>query len=89
MVPGAFVPDDTIVATLSIPANIAEGFARRGSKNKVNFYNISQGSLNEVQYYVRLINDLGLKSDFTKINNLISEIGKMLNGLITVIDTTA
>ena len=72
-------------AAVSIPANIAEGFKRRGSKDKIHFYNISQGSLGELQYYLILVKDLGFKVDLAKINSLILEIGKMLNGLITII----
>jgi len=46
-------------AAISIPANIAEGFKKRGKRDKINFYNISQGSLNELKYYMILANDLG------------------------------
>ena len=38
-------------ASVSIPANIAEGFVKRGKKDKINFYNIAQGSLEEIKYY--------------------------------------
>ena len=72
-------------AAVSIPANIAEGFKKRGSKDKINFYNISQGSLSELQYYSTLVKDLGFKVNLDKINSLILEIGKMLNGLIAII----
>jgi four helix bundle protein len=72
-------------SAVSIPANIAEGFKRRGSKDKIHFYNISQGSLGELQYYLILVKDLGFKTNLDKINSLILEIGKMLNGLITII----
>lgn len=72
-------------SAVSVPANIAEGFKRRGIKDKINFYNISQGSLSELHYYVILVKDLGFKINLEKINSLIPEIGKMLNGLITVI----
>jgi len=34
-------------AAVSIPANIAEGFRRRGRSDKVRFMNIAQGSLDE------------------------------------------
>lgn len=37
-------------AAVSIPANIAEGFKRHSAKEKVRFYNISQGSLEELKY---------------------------------------
>jgi len=70
----------------SVPANIAEGFKRRGTRDKVNFYNISQGSLSELQYYIRLSKDLGFNVKFDKASCLVDEVGKMLNGLITVIN---
>jgi len=72
-------------AVISIPANIAEGFKRKGVKDKIHFYNISQGSLSELQYYLILVKDLGFKVNLDKANSLILEIGKMLNGLITVV----
>ena len=40
-------------AALSIPANIAEGFNRRGKPDKCRFMNIAQGSLEECRYYYR------------------------------------
>lgn len=38
-------------AANSVPANIAEGFKRRSKADKVHFYNMSQGSLEEIRYY--------------------------------------
>ena len=35
-------------AAVSIPANIAEGFKKQTLKDKSNFYNIAQGSLEEL-----------------------------------------
>jgi len=32
-------------AAVSVPANVAEGFKRRGAADKIRFYNISQSSL--------------------------------------------
>jgi len=46
-------------AALSIPANIAEGFKKRGRNDKVRFLNIAQGSLEECRYYLLLARDLG------------------------------
>ena len=46
-------------AAVSIPANIAEGFKRRGIQDKIRFYNISEGSLEELKYYLILSVDLG------------------------------
>lgn len=64
-------------AAISIPANIAEGYTRKGEKDKLRFYNISQGSLEECRYYIILSNDLGYLKN-SEINNLLEEISKML-----------
>jgi|SRR5208283_682494 len=45
-------------AAVSIPANIAEGFRRRGKPDKVRFLNTSEASLEESRYYLILSKDL-------------------------------
>jgi len=45
-------------AAISVPANIAEGFKKRGKADKARFMNISQGSLEECRYYLILAKDL-------------------------------
>jgi four helix bundle protein len=45
-------------AAVSMPANIAEGFKKRGKPDKVRFLNIAQGSLEECRYYLILSTDL-------------------------------
>lgn len=69
-------------AAVSIPANIAEGFKRKGLKDKIHFYNIAQGSLQELRYYLILGKDLEYINDSRSFWGLTDEIGKMLNGLI-------
>jgi four helix bundle protein len=46
-------------AAISIPANIAEGFRRRGRADKARFMNIGEGSIEECGYYLILAQDLG------------------------------
>jgi four helix bundle protein len=41
-------------ASVSIPANIAEGFRRQGRADKARFMNMAQGSLEECRYYLIL-----------------------------------
>ncbi len=67
---------------VSIAANIAEGFKKRGVKDKINFYNISQGSLEELRYYLILSKDLGYLDSNTAVVERIDTVGKMLHGLI-------
>ncbi|QOI96954.1 MAG: four helix bundle protein [Flammeovirgaceae bacterium] len=45
-------------ASVSIASNIAEGYSKRGIKDKLRFFNISQGSASECRYYLRLTKDL-------------------------------
>ena len=39
-------------AAVSIPANIAEGFRRRGRLDKARFMNLAEGALEECRYYL-------------------------------------
>lgn len=64
-------------ASFSIPANIAEGFKKKGIKDKLRYYNISQGSLAEVEYYLILSKDLEY-GDTSKLDRLIIEVSKLL-----------
>lgn len=66
-------------ASVSIPANIAEGFKKKTPKEKLRFFNIAQGSLEEVRYYLILIRDLDY-GDTEKLANDLDEIGRMLEG---------
>ncbi len=67
-------------AAVSIPANIAEGFKRRGNAEKVRFYNISQGSIEECRYYLILSNDLGYVSGASEMIDRLDTVGRMLWG---------
>lgn len=45
-------------AAVSVPANIAEGFRRRGTSDKTRFFNTAQASVEECRYYLILARDL-------------------------------
>jgi four helix bundle protein len=64
-------------AATSIAANIAEGFKKRGSKDKAKFMNIAQGSIEECRYYQILTKDLKYGSQ-PPSSELIDEVGRLL-----------
>ena len=64
-------------AAVSIPANIAEGFKKRGRADKVRFLNIAQGSLEECRYYLILAKDLNY-GEITQLNSQLEEVSKLL-----------
>ena len=64
-------------AAISIPANIAEGFKKRGRADKVRFMNIAQGSLEECRYYLILTRDLGYADPLQVVRQL-EEVSKLL-----------
>jgi four helix bundle protein len=64
-------------AAVSIPANIAEGFKKRGKPDKARFLNIAQGSLEECRYYLILSADLHYGNGSELIQQL-EEVSKIL-----------
>jgi four helix bundle protein len=65
-------------AAISVPANIAEGFKKRGKADKVRFLNIAQGSLEETRYYLILSNDLGYGNP-SSLLFILEEVSKLLD----------
>ncbi len=75
-------------AAISIAANIAEGYRKRGKADKARFMNISEGSLKECKYYLLLSKDLGYaKTD--QGNELAEEVSKLLHTYSKKILTSA
>ena len=52
-------------AAVSIAANIAEGYKKLSKCDKLRFFNIAQGSLEECRYYCILSRDLGYINETT------------------------
>ena len=73
-------------SAISIPSNIAEGWGRKLNKSYVNFLRISRGSLYELETQLLIAQELEYITDIEQTNQLITEIGKMLNGLIRSIE---
>ncbi len=71
-------------AAVSIPANFAEGFGKATRPDKLRFYSITQGSLEECRYYMILAKDLGY-GDTTDLRSALDEIGRMLGSYMAKI----
>jgi four helix bundle protein len=65
-------------AAVSIAANIAEGFRKRSTADKLRFFEIAHGSLEECRYYLLLAGDLGygrtehLQTQLAEVSRLLS-----------------
>lgn len=71
-------------AAVSVPANFAEGFKRSGLSDKLRFYNIAQGSLEECRYYLLLTRDLSY-GEVSELQARAEQIGRMLNAYMKAI----
>ena len=65
-------------ASISVAANIAEGFKKTGQADKVRFLNISQGSLEECRYYLILAKDLAY-GHTDVLQEQIDEVARLLS----------
>lgn len=68
-------------ASVSIAANIAEVYKKKTKASKLNFLNISEGSLEEVKYYIILSKDLEFISEkeFNQLGSITEEVGRLIS----------
>lgn len=74
-------------AAVSVPANFAEGFKKRGRADKLRFYNIAQGSLEECRYYLILAQDLAYGNTAVLLRDL-EEVSRLLEAYSRAVPTT-
>ena len=72
---------------VSIPANIAEGFRRRGQADKARFMNMAEGSVEECRYFLILVKDLGY-GDTERLAASLEEVSRLLNAYVAAILTS-
>lgn len=65
-------------AAISIAANMAEGFRKRGKPDKARFMNTAEGSIEESRYYLILAQDLGYGETQPLMESL-EEVSRLLN----------
>lgn len=74
-------------AAVSVSANIAEGFKRRGKADKIRFFNIAQASLEEARYYVILARDLGYGST-DEAGSALDETCRLLDAYMRAVENS-
>ena len=69
-------------AAVSIAANICEGYRKLSRADKLRFFDIAQGSLEECRYYIILSHDIDYIDDETnnRLELLINGLSWKLNG---------
>lgn len=71
-------------SAVSITSNLAEGFSRRGVKEKIQFYSMALGSLTELQNQIIVAKDVKYFNvrSYNKLNDQTVVVHKLINGLI-------
>jgi four helix bundle protein len=74
-------------ASVSVPSNIAEGYARGTDKEKLHFLRISSGSMSEVETQLMLSLNLGYidQEKYNKLSETVTSVWKQLYSLISSI----
>ena len=72
-------------AAVSVPSNIAEGYARGTDREKLHFLRISSGSMSEIETQLMLSLNLGYISQesFYELSENVTSVWKQLNALIS------
>lgn len=71
-------------AAISVSSNIAESFGRRTIKEKLRFYDISRGSMTELQDQMIAAKDIDVisSSEFDKLASQSIRVHKLIHGLM-------
>ena len=73
----------------SVAANIAEGCGRSGNPEFGRFLTVAMGSASELEYFLLLARDLHYLApeNYTRIANEVVEMRRMLNGLLSKVQS--
>ena len=77
-------------AAISIPSNIAEGQRRKSQKDFCHFLDIAYGSGAELETHIEIAKRLGYAQNnfYQGVEDILIEVMKMLNTLISTLRTT-
>jgi four helix bundle protein len=70
-------------STVSVAANIADGFSKRGRSDKARYMNIAQGSLEELRYYFILAHELEYLTGKGAETSDVDEVARLLGGILS------
>jgi four helix bundle protein len=73
-------------SAVSIPSNIAEGYARGTTQDYIRFLRIARGSLAELQTQIELARGFGMIEANGALMDLLTESGRVVQGLIRSLD---
>ena len=73
-------------AAASVPSNIAEGAARRSTREYLRFLSIARGSLAELDTQQQIAVRLGFTEPSSPLNDLIDRVFAKLTGLMNVLE---
>jgi four helix bundle protein len=68
-------------AAVSIPSNLAEGAARNGAKEFIQFLGVAKGSLSELETQILISADLGYLPREHEIFEKVEEVSRLVAGL--------
>ena len=76
-------------AAVSIPSNIAEGAARKNTRELIQFLHVARGSLSELDTQLEICLRVGHleRAAYDRLAGKLNEISRMLNGLIASLAT--
>jgi four helix bundle protein len=76
-------------AAVSIPSNLAEGAARNGTKEFVQFLGVAKGSLSELETQLLISAELGYLGHKEAIFEKLEEVSRLISGLQKSLKTDA
>lgn len=74
-------------AAVSVPSNIAEGVARRTTREYLQFLGIARGSLSEIDTQIEIARRLGFAQDCADIDQLLARLFARTNALMASLTT--